>query len=244
MEAKRMRTRAAVTVFVFLLSSCNGTDGAEDVDVEEEILLSDVDAADVEDTDDPGEEEPECLNDLYCDDHDFCTVDTACNDSGGCIGTSMDLLFDVADIAAGRNHTCALLDMGGVKCWGGNEDGQLGDDTRNDALTPVDVSGLASGVAAIAAGASHTCAILTAGGAKCWGNGDDGQTGNGAPFDRLSPVDVVGLSSGLTAIAGGGKHTCGLLDTGTIQCWGDNFFGQLGDGTTGDRLSPAGVLCN
>ena len=150
----------------------------------------------------------------------------------------------VTFIAAGYNHTCALLTTGGVKCWGGNEDGQLGNDTRNDALIPVDVEGLASGVSAIAAGASHTCAILTAGGVKCWGNGDDGQIGNGAPFDRLTPVYVVGLSSGLTAITGGGKHTCGLLDTGTIQCWGDNFFGQLGDGTSSDRLSPTDVLCN
>ena len=79
------------------------------------------------------------------------------------------LLQNIAAVAAGWYHTCALTTDGGVKCWGWNGYGQLGDGTTTQRSTPVNVSGLASGVTALAAGDGHTCALTTGGGVKCWG---------------------------------------------------------------------------
>ena len=99
----------------------------------------------------------------------------------------------VTAIAAGIAHACALTSAGGVKCWGSNEFGQLGDGTTVDRSTPGDVSGLTSGVTAIAAGTFHACAVMRAGGVRCWGPNAHGMLGDGTSENRLRPVDVVGF---------------------------------------------------
>ena len=126
----------------------------------------------------------------------------------------------VADVDTGGRHTCALVEIPGstpdygVKCWGDNAHGQLGDGTQVDRTGPVKVCAVApcssnaarvlSGVAAVSAGGGpgedqggHTCVLTNTGGVKCWGLNDHGQIGDGSDDDRTAPVDVVGLSSGV-----------------------------------------------
>ena len=157
------------------------------------------------------------------------------------------LTSGVAAVAAGFLHTCALTTTGGVKCWGRNNFGQLGDGTTTDSTTPVDVSGLTTGVDAVATGGRYTCARTTTGGVQCWGANSSGQLGDGTTTDSSTPVDVCADAtcntalSGVTAVAAGGPNTCALTTTGGLKCWGRNNFGQLGDGTTTDSPTPADV---
>ena len=151
------------------------------------------------------------------------------------------LASSVAAIAGGWYHTCALTTTGGVKCWGQNDLGQLGDNSTTNRLTPTDVTGLTSGVTAIATGLYHSCAITTAGAVKCWGKNDNGQLGDNSIIQRLTPVDVSGLSSGVVALRLGFDHTCALTTSGGMKCWGANSSGQLGDGTNTNHLTPIDV---
>jgi alpha-tubulin suppressor-like RCC1 family protein len=152
------------------------------------------------------------------------------------------LIDGVRILSAGGQHTCALMESGGVKCWGWNEYGQLGDGTTEDRSTPVDVLGLQSGVAAISSGYWHTCALMESGGVKCWGQNRYGEIGDGTAVNKSTPVDVVGLTSGVSAISPGYFFTCALKQTGGIKCWGSNAAGNLGDGTTTNRLTPVDVV--
>lgn len=151
------------------------------------------------------------------------------------------LTSGVASISASRGHTCALTTGGGVKCWGSNSYGRLGDGTTATRNTPTDVPGLTSGVASVTAGNYHTCAITTGGSAKCWGFNANGQLGDGTTTDRLTPTQVSGLTSGVKSIGPGGEHTCAALNSGSVKCWGSNGHGQLGDGTLVNKSLPVDV---
>jgi alpha-tubulin suppressor-like RCC1 family protein len=142
--------------------------------------------------------------------------------------------FTARDIAAGRNHTCAVRANGTIACWGANDSGQIGDGTMGDnKLTPVNVPNLAN-VVAIAAGVAHTCAVLASGTARCWGLNAFGQLGSNTPSSiSPTPTAVTGLGR-VVAIAAGGtlgsSHTCALQADGKVLCWGSNNVGQLGVG--------------
>ena len=161
---------------------------------------------------------------------------------------SLPLGYHITAVSAGKNHTCVLTvgdgvhPGGGVKCWGGNEYGQVGNGSFTRRSAPSDVSGLTSGVVAIAAGLYHTCALTTAGGVKCWGYNYGGELGDGTAIDRNTPVDVTGLTSGVAAIAGGVYHTCALTSAGGVKCWGIGYSGELGAGATHFSLTPVDVL--
>jgi alpha-tubulin suppressor-like RCC1 family protein len=154
-------------------------------------------------------------------------------------------------IAAGAVHTCALLANGTVKCWGDNDQYELGDGTAIDRNVPTLVPGLTD-VIAITAGADHTCALKNNGQISCWGRNTNGQVGNGTITAQPSPVAVSNLTpvQGVAvAISAGRLHTCALLvsswtlsgsniNTMLVKCWGYNASGQLGNGATTDSWVP------
>ena len=147
-------------------------------------------------------------------------------------------------IAVGREHSCSLSKAGQVRCWGYNGNGQLGDGTRTTRLTSVLVSGL-NNVSQIALGDYHSCAVIgsgpEAGQVRCWGYNNNGQLGDGTTTNSNTPVLVSGLNN-VSQIALGYTHSCAVIGSGSeagqVRCWGSNYNGQLGDGTTTDRLMP------
>jgi alpha-tubulin suppressor-like RCC1 family protein len=146
----------------------------------------------------------------------------------------------VLQLAAGAAHTCALLDGGRVRCWGEGASGKLGlGDANNlgDDEPPVSRPPIQLGARAIAvaAGGSHSCAILEGGAVRCWGDNQFGQLGTGqaeALGDDEPPTEQPALRFGvpITALALGFDHTCALGSDGSVRCWGGNLFGQLGRG--------------
>ncbi len=150
-------------------------------------------------------------------------------------------------ISVGYDHTCALLDTGGVKCFGSNASGQLGDGTTASTSLPVDVCGVGgcgaqlSGVRSVSSGREHNCVLTTGGGVKCWGANTLMQLGNGANENSNVPVNVTGLSSSVAQLSAGRYSTCVVTVSGGAKCWGSNFYGQLGDGTNADHGVPMDV---
>jgi len=130
---------------------------------------------------------------------------------------------------------------GGVRCWGSNSSGQLGDGTTTTGLIPP-ANDLTTDVQAVAVaiGEYHTCMLTTAGGVRCWGSNYLGQLGDGTPQIRsiIPDSDVI---AGVKAIAAGEQFTCALMTTGGVRCWGDGAEGQLGYGSVGYSKVPVPV---
>lgn len=145
---------------------------------------------------------------------------------------------DRALVAAGGRHTC-LINAGRVLCWGGNEQGQVGDGDIESRATPTRVAGDIE-LVQVAAGVSHSCGITRSGDAFCWGSGEQGQLGDATTTARTAPVRVAG-SFTFRSVVAGRAHSCGLTTGGDIVCWGSNASGQLGDGTTTNRSTPVRI---
>ncbi|MEZ4704431.1 MAG: hypothetical protein R3A11_04455 [Bdellovibrionota bacterium] len=167
---------------------------------------------------------------------------------------SLDIsVAGVVSVASGDYHSCALSSLGAVKCWGDGAYGQLGlgdkawrGDDINEMGNNLPTVSLGTGLTAaqLAAGESHTCALLTNGQVKCWGRNYAGQLGLGNTSNRGDNsnemgdnLSAVSLGTGVTAtqIVAGGDHTCALLSNGQVKCWGRNYYGQLGLGDTDNR---------
>ena len=156
--------------------------------------------------------------------------------------SSMPLGRKAVEVSAGSYHTCSVFDDGSVRCWGSNEFGQLGDGTTIERTSPVSVD-LGQGMSAlgISSGESHTCAVLNDYSVKCWGQNSNGQLGDGTTVDRSSPVLSDFGEEDAILVSAGSYHTCAIMSSRTVMCWGDNWNGQIGDGTNEDRSSPVEI---
>lgn len=144
-------------------------------------------------------------------------------------------------IAAGLAHSCAVLASGKVSCWGWNAFGQLGDGSGSDQPAPAAVVGLPADIVSLSLGFNHSCALTRNGETWCWGGNSNGQLGDGSRNDRPRPLPVSGLSEPSVRIDAGSAHGCAIGESGTVRCWGANEHGQLGDGSSSDRLLPVAV---
>jgi len=157
-------------------------------------------------------------------------------------------LAEVAAIASGEEFSLALLKNGTVVSWGENRDGQLGDNSTQYSSVPVPVSNL-SGVSAIAAGGDFALALKN-GTVKAWGYNQSGQLGDGTnkgpeecrkhEYCSKVPISVSGLSE-VSAISAGAGQALALLKTGSVESWGEDEYGQLGDGKTEASDTPVEV---
>ncbi|MCP4444091.1 MAG: hypothetical protein GY811_01935 [Myxococcales bacterium] len=154
--------------------------------------------------------------------------------------SAIDIGGTVTQIVAAASRTCALLDTGGVRCWGYGLDrtlgytrlGNIGDNETPAVVGDIEVGGAA---AQIASGHDHSCALLGAGQVRCWGDGRFGKLGNLDTVtigDNETPASAGDVDVGGTVvqIVAGGHHTCALLDSGAVRCWGNGSLGQLGYG--------------
>ncbi len=150
-------------------------------------------------------------------------------------------LTGVTAVAAGNEHSLALLSNGTVMAWGANREGQLGVGTTTGSRTPEAISGL-SGVVAVAAGNEHSLVLLSNGTVMAWGSNEEGQLGVGTSKTTKSttPVAVKGLS-GVVAISAGDDFSLALLSNGTVMAWGAGDEGQLGNGKRAKSLAPVAV---
>lgn len=154
----------------------------------------------------------------------------------------------VASVVAGGSHTCARIATGGIRCWGKGNEGQRGYNNADDSGKTSSTLPSAAGsipeleqARQVVAGTAHTCALFNNGQVACWGRGAEGQLGYNSiasvgDNESVASYGYVNVGGNVTRIAAGGHHTCAVLDTGNVRCWGSNSRGQLGYGNnTGTR---------
>ena len=153
------------------------------------------------------------------------------NNTSDLLTVSSFAIVGLAHVGSGWTHSCAA-DNGTVKCWGTNWYGNVtGDGGTTNQTTPVTISGI-SNATEVGIGLTFSCAVLSNGTIKCWGQGDSGQLGNGSTNNNPnSPATVSGINNAIS-VSGGRMHACALLSTGSIKCWGKAENGQLGNGST------------
>jgi alpha-tubulin suppressor-like RCC1 family protein len=159
------------------------------------------------------------------------------------VAVSGSLTFQ--SIRVGYYYTCGVTTGGAAYCWGAGANGQLGNGGTGNVSTPSLVSASGITFASVSAGRLHTCAVTTGGAAYCWGQGDQGQLGNGLTGSSTVPLLVSGgLTLSAVSTSGGSvtsAHTCGRTTGGAVYCWGRNVEAQLGDGSTTQRDAPVQV---
>jgi alpha-tubulin suppressor-like RCC1 family protein len=154
-------------------------------------------------------------------------------------------------VSAGGSHSCAVMADGTAKCWGNNNNGQVGNNSTTESLAPVPVSGITgsappSTAVSVSTGQLYSCAVMADGTARCWGDNTYGPLGNNSTDDSPVPVPVSG-TTGLTpaatalSVSTGGSHSCAVMADGTAKCWGNNGSGQLGNSLTTPSPVPVPV---
>ena len=160
------------------------------------------------------------------------------------------VLNDMIAVTGGENHTCAIKSDGTVWCWGLNTDGQLGTEqfhhTINSdydgygSIAPLKAE-LSSGAQAISGGYNHTCAVVAGGSVWCWGDNREGQLGTVLPDNPHKhspvPVKVGNLPGPAKQVSAREDSTCATLEDGSIWCWGNNQYNQIGD--TGGKYNSS-----
>jgi hypothetical protein len=169
--------------------------------------------------------------------------------SGGAVAVATPVVDDhgvplagIRAITVGDNHSCALRADKTAVCWGDDSTGQLGGGGSSTAsVNPVPATVALTTIAAIAAGARHTCAALDDGSVWCWGGNEQGQLGSAPSMGTSSPTEVVdraGAPVTAASLAAGATHTCAVGRDHKLVCWGTDDAGQLGDGMTATTSLP------
>lgn len=154
--------------------------------------------------------------------------------------TAVTGISNAVQVSAGDKYTCAVLSDGTVKCWGSNAHGHFSDTGPEIQPTPVAITGITTATQ-VSAGEWHACARLSDSTLRCWGLNGNGQLGDGTTLDKWgTPTAVSGITTA-TQVAAGKFHSCARLSDGTLKCWGDNYYGQLGAGLVGGQTTPISV---
>lgn len=174
-------------------------------------------------------------------------TDTVGDDENPSTAGDVNVGAQIVQIATGVVHTCALSNIGKIRCWGRNggygyDGSDIGDDESPASAGYIDMGGTA---VQIGAGDNYTCALLASGTVRCWGRSNYGQLGYGNTSTvYASDAEDVDVGGTVVQIAVGRQHMCALLEAGTVRCWGNGGWGRLGYGNTdniGDNEAPSTV---